>query len=138
MATKFKCQLIAGGTSSKDKLSIVKDFQTNEDIFLFANMQSAGTGVDGLQNICSNMLIIELPWRPSDLTQTIGRLDRSGQTEAVTVSFMLSDQTVDEQMFEMLSSKEQVAEAVNKGIDISRQKSGLKQVLRKILKKGKQ
>ena len=51
---------------------------------------------------------------------------------------MLSDQTVDEQMFEMLSSKEQVAEAVNKGIDISRQKSGLKQVLRKILKKGKQ
>ena len=138
LATKFKCQLIAGGTSSKDKLSIVKDFQTNEDIFLFANMQSAGTGVDGLQNICSNMLIIELPWRPSDLTQTIGRLDRSGQTEAVTVSFMLSDQTVDEQMFEMLSSKEQVAEAVNKGIDISRQKSGLKQVLRKILKKGKQ
>tara|TARA_R110001606_G_scaffold399171_1_gene581274 strand:- start:3203 stop:4891 length:1689 start_codon:yes stop_codon:yes gene_type:complete len=138
LATKFNCQLIAGGTSSKDKLSIVKDFQVNEDIFLFANMQSAGTGVDGLQNICSNMLIIELPWRPSDLTQTIGRLDRSGQTEAVTVSFMLSDQTVDEQMFEMLSSKEQVAEAVNKGIDISRQKSGLKQVLRKILKKGKQ
>lgn len=138
LATKFKCQLIAGGTSSKDKLSIVKDFQENEDIFLFANMQSAGTGVDGLQNICSNMLIIELPWRPSDLTQTIGRLDRSGQKEAVTVSFMLSDQTVDEQMFEMLSSKEQVAEAVNKGIDISRQKSGLKQVLRKILKKGKQ
>ena len=83
------------------------------------------------------MLIIELPWRPSDLTQTIGRLDRSGQKEAVTVSFMLSDQTVDEQMFEMLSDKEQVAEAVNKGIDISRNKSGLKAVLRKIIKKGK-
>lgn len=138
LSNKFKSKLIAGGTSSKDKLSIVKDFQQNEDIFLFANMQSAGTGVDGLQNVCSNMLIIELPWRPSDLTQTIGRLDRSGQTEAVTVSFMLSNETVDEQMFEMLSNKEQVAEAVNKGIDISRNKSGLKQVLRKIIKKGKQ
>lgn len=138
LSNKFKSKLIAGGTSSKDKLSIVKDFQENEDIFLFANMQSAGTGVDGLQNVCSNMLIIELPWRPSDLTQTIGRLDRSGQTEAVTVSFMLSNETVDEQMFEMLSNKEQVAEAVNKGIDISRNKSGLKQVLRKIIKKGKQ
>ena len=137
LSNKFKCKLIAGGTSSKDKLSIVKDFQKNEDIFLFANMQSAGTGVDGLQNICSNMLIIELPWRPSDLTQTIGRLDRSGQKEAVTVSFMLSNETVDEEMFEMLSNKEQVAEAVNKGIDISRNKSGLKQVLRKIIKKGK-
>ena len=137
LSNKFKCKLIAGGTSSRDKLSIVKDFQKNEDIFLFANMQSAGTGVDGLQNICSNMLIIELPWRPSDLTQTIGRLDRSGQKEAVTVSFMLSNETVDEEMFEMLSNKEQVAEAVNKGIDISRNKSGLKQVLRKIIKKGK-
>ena len=137
LSDKFKCKLIAGGTSSKDKLSIVKDFQESDDIFLFANIQSAGTGVDGLQNVCSNMLIIELPWRPSDLTQTIGRLDRSGQKEAVTVSFMLSDQTVDEQMWEMLSDKEQVAEAVNKGIDISRNKSGLKTVLKKILKKGK-
>lgn len=137
LSDKFKCKLIAGGTSSKDKLSIVKEFQSNEDVFLFANIQSAGTGVDGLQNVCSNMLIIELPWRPSDLTQTIGRLDRSGQKEAVTVSFMLNDQTVDEQMWEMLSDKEQVAEAVNKGIDISRNKSGLKQVLKKILKKGK-
>ena len=137
LSDKFNSKLIAGGTSSKDKLAIVKDFQESDDIFLFANIQSAGTGVDGLQKVCSNMLIIELPWRPSDLTQTIGRLDRSGQKEAVTVSFMLSDQTVDEQMFEMLSDKEQVAEAVNKGIDISRNKSGLKAVLRKIIKKGK-
>lgn len=138
LSTKFGCMLIAGGVDSKKKLQIVKDFQENDDIFLFANMQSAGTGVDGLQNVCSNMLIIELPWRPADLTQTIGRLDRSGQSEAVTVSFMLNDQTIDEQMWEMLTDKEQIAEAVNKGIDVARNKSGLKQVIRKIIKKGKQ
>ena len=137
LADKFKSKLIAGGTSSKDKLSIVKHFQESDDVFLFANIQSAGTGVDGLQHVCSNMLIIELPWRPSDITQTIGRLHRSGQEEPVTVSFMLNDQTIDEHMFEMLSSKEQVAEAVNKGIDITRNQSGLKQVIRKILKQGK-
>ncbi len=83
------------------------------------------------------MLILELPWRPSDLTQTIGRLDRSGQKNSPTITFMLSDETIDSEMWEMLSAKEQVTEAVNKGIDIRKQTSGLKSVLRKILKKGK-
>ena len=137
LSTKFKSMLIAGGVSSIKKQEIVKAWVENDDMFLFANMQSAGTGVDGLQKVCSNMLILELPWRPSDLTQTIGRLDRSGQKNSPTITFMLSDETIDSEMWEMLSTKEQVTEAVNKGIDIRKQTSGLKSVLRKILKKGK-
>ena len=50
---------------------------------------------------------------------------------------MLSDETIDSEMWEMLASKEQVTEAVNKGVDIRKQTSGLKSVLKKILKKGK-
>jgi SWI/SNF-related matrix-associated actin-dependent regulator 1 of chromatin subfamily A len=137
LSTKFKSMLIAGGVSSIKKQEIVKTWIENDDMFLFANIQSAGTGVDGLQKVCSNMLILELPWRPSDLTQTIGRLDRSGQKNSPTITFMLSDETIDSEMWEMLSTKEQVTEAVNKGIDIRKQTSGLKSVLRKILKKGK-
>jgi SWI/SNF-related matrix-associated actin-dependent regulator 1 of chromatin subfamily A len=137
LSTKFKSMLIAGGVSSIKKQEIVKTWIDNDDMFLFANIQSAGTGVDGLQKVCSNMLILELPWRPSDLTQTIGRLDRSGQKNSPTITFMLSDETIDSEMWEMLSAKEQVTEAVNKGIDIRKQTSGLKSVLRKILKKGK-
>ena len=138
LSEKFKSMLIAGGVSSIKKQEIVKKWISNDDMFLFANMQSAGTGVDGLQKVCSNMLILECPWRPSDLTQTIGRLDRSGQKEPVTVTFMLNDETIDQQMWDMLSEKELVTEAVNKGVDIRRNKSGLKSVLKKIIKKGKQ
>ena len=137
LSTKFKSMLIAGGVSSINKQKIVKEWISNDDMFLFANMQSAGTGVDGLQKVCSNMLILELPWRPSDLAQTIGRLDRSGQKNSPTITFMLSDETIDSEMWEMLSQKEQVTEAVNKGVDIRKQTSGLKSVLKKILKKGK-
>jgi hypothetical protein len=50
---------------------------------------------------------------------------------------MLSDETIDNEMWQMLSDKEQVTEAVNKGVDIRRNKSGLKSVMRKIIKKGK-
>ncbi len=134
LSNKFKGKLIAGGMSSKDKQKTVKEWIANDDIFLFANMQSAGTGVDGLQHVCSNMLIIELPWRPSDLTQVIGRLERSGQTSATTVTYMLSDDTIDKEMWSMLSDKELVTEAVNKGVDIKRNGSGMKAVIKKMLK----
>ena len=137
LSKKFKCPLIAGGVTSKQKQEIVKTWQESDDIFLFANMESAGTGVDGLQKVCSNMLIIELPWRPSDLIQTIGRLDRSGQEEPVTVTFALSAATIDNEMWEMLADKEQVTEAVNKGIDVRRNGSGMRAVMKKILKKKK-
>lgn len=134
LSTKFKSKLIAGGVSSKKKQEIVKEWISNDDVFLFANIQSAGTGVDGLQTVCSNMLILELPWLPSDLTQVVGRLERSGQKNAVTVTFMLSDENIDQQMWEMLEDKELVTEAVNKGIDIRRNKSGMKAVVKKMLK----
>jgi SWI/SNF-related matrix-associated actin-dependent regulator 1 of chromatin subfamily A len=135
LSTKFKSKLIAGGVSSLKKQEIVKEWIEDDNMFLFANMQSAGTGVDGLQLVCSNMLILELPWRPSDLSQAMGRLDRSGQKSSTTVSFMLSDDTIDSQMWDMLADKEEVTEAVNKGKDIKKQGSGMAQVIKKLLKK---
>lgn len=135
LSTKFKSLLIAGGVSSKKKYDIKEEWIKNEDQFLFANVESGGTGVDGLQAICSNMLILELPWRPSDLEQVIGRLERSGQTVPPSINFMLSRETIDEEMWQMLADKEQVTEAVNKGIDIKRQGSGMRNVIKRILKR---
>lgn len=137
LSEKFKCDLIAGGVSSKDKQKIVKDWQVNNKQFLFANMESAGTGVDGLQLVCSNMVIIELPWRPSDLWQVIGRLDRSGQKVSPNIKYLLSDETIDMQMWEMLQAKEEVITAVNKGQDIKKSKSGMKMVMEKLKKNSK-
>ena len=50
---------------------------------------------------------------------------------------MLADETIDEDMWNMLAEKEQVTEAVNKGIDVTRNKSGLKSVMSKMLKRAK-
>lgn len=137
LADKFKCPLIAGGVTSKKKQEIVKAWQESDEDFLFANMASAGTGVDGLQNVCSNMLILELPWKPSDLVQVIGRLERSGQKNAVNVTYMLSDENIDVEMWAMLEDKELVTEAVNKGIDVRRDNSGMRAVMWKILENSK-
>lgn len=133
LSEKFKSKLLAGGVTAIQKQKIITDWVTNDEPLLFANITSAGTGVDDLQKVCSNMLIIELPWRPSDLEQVIGRLDRSGQNEPSTIRFMLSETTIDKQMWKMLEEKEIATTAANQGIDIVSQSSGMKTVMRMLI-----
>ena len=137
LSDKFKSELLAGGVTAIKKQSIIEDWIKNDEPFLFANISSAGTGVDGLQKVCSNMLVIELPWRPSDLEQLVARIDRSGQVDPPTIRFMLSQDTIDKQMWKMLEEKEIATSAANQGIDIVNEKSGMKEVMKMLLEDNK-
>lgn len=108
--------LITGGTTTKKRDEILqKFFLQKESRVLFANIGCLGTGVDGLQKVCSNMAILELPPRPSDLVQVIGRLERSGQENPVTIQYLLSPETIDRDLWEMLKGKKDVTDMLNKG-----------------------
>lgn len=108
--------LITGGTTTKKRDEILqKFFSQKESRVLFANIGCLGTGVDGLQKVCSNMAILELPPRPSDLVQVIGRLERSGQENPVTTQYLLSPETIDRDLWEMLKGKKDVTDMLNKG-----------------------
>lgn len=108
--------LITGGTTTKKRDEILqKFFLQKESRVLFANIGCLGTGVDGLQKVCSNMAILELPPRPSDLVQVIGRLERSGQENPVTIQYLLSPETIDQDLWEMLKGKKDVTDMLNKG-----------------------
>lgn len=108
--------LITGGTITKKRDEILqKFFSQKESRVLFANIGCLGTGVDGLQKVCSNMAILELPPRPSDLVQVIGRLERSGQENPVTIQYLLSPETIDQDLWEMLKGKKDVTDMLNKG-----------------------
>lgn len=108
--------LITGGTTTKKRDEILqKFFSQKESRVLFANIGCLGTGVDGLQKVCSNMAILELPPRPSDLVQVIGRLERSGQENPVTIQYLLSMETIDRDLWEMLKGKKDITDMLNKG-----------------------
>lgn len=108
--------LITGGTTTKKRDEILqKFFLQKESRVLFANIGCLGTGVDGLQKVCSNMAILELPPRPSDLVQVIGRLERSGQENPVTIQYLLSPETIDQDLWEMLKGKKDITDMLNKG-----------------------
>lgn len=137
LAEKFKSPILIGGLSAIKKQGIIKEWISNDHPFLFANITTAGTGVDGLQKVCSNMLFLELPWTPAELDQAISRLERSGQENHITVKFLLNRDTIDMDMYEMLSEKEFATTAANQGLDISSEESGMKSVLKKLKDKKK-
>lgn len=137
LSEKFKSDLLAGGVTAIKKQGIIEKWIKDEEPFLFANIASAGTGVDGLQTVCSNMLVIELPWRPSDLEQLVARIDRSGQLEPPTIRYMLSENTIDKQMWKMLEEKEISTTAANQGIDIISEGSGMKMVMKMLVEQNK-
>jgi superfamily II DNA or RNA helicase len=110
--------LVIGETTGKKREKVLSDFATDPSKrLLFANMGCLGTGVDGLQKVCSNMAILELPSRPSDLVQVIGRLERSGQENPVTIQYLLSSSTIDKDLWEMLKNKKSVTDMLNKGFE---------------------
>ncbi|UXQ88833.1 helicase [Tenacibaculum phage Larrie] len=118
LSDKFDCPLIVGGVSSKDKQRIVNEWIESDDTFIFMNIQSAGTGIDGLQKVCSNMIIIELPWLPSDITQVIGRLDRLGQKSKtpVSINYLLNTSvSFDYEMTLIQDAREIISDMTNKG-----------------------
>lgn len=108
--------LIIGSVSLENKMKTLEQFKTCSEIqILFANIQCIGTGVDGLQEVCSNAIVIELPTRPGDLIQGLGRLERMGQRSSVKVDYLMSEETIDIKIWEMLKDKKRVTDVVNKG-----------------------
>jgi len=65
----------------------------------------AGSGVDGIQKVCSQVVIGELDWSPGVHTQCIGRAHRDGQKSPVFAYYMVSDRWADPVMVDVLDLK---------------------------------
>lgn len=118
LGKEFKnSEVVTGKYSTEEKMRKVETWK-KEKTFLFANIASLSTGIDGLQKYCYNMSFLELPQRPAELEQATGRIDRMGQTQTMNVYFLLSSDTIDTQIRELLDGKIKVTDAVNKGIDV--------------------
>ena len=115
LSDTFKSPIVDGSVSSKEKFNIVQDFIKSDCQLLFGNIQSLGTGVDGLQEVCSHILFIDLPDVPTLIEQAVARLHRSGQKESVNVYYAMSKGGICDIMWEVLAEKYEVTEALNKG-----------------------
>jgi len=66
--------------------------------------EAAGEGID-LQENCSALIHVDLPWNPMRLHQRVGRLSRYGQTEPVDVVTVRNPDTVESRIWECIDQK---------------------------------
>jgi SNF2 family DNA or RNA helicase len=77
--------------------------------------QSAGFGVDGLQAVCSDMLVLEAPTTAPPFGQVVARLDRDGQTSPVNCRIAAANGTIQVKMFKRLLDNDAQINSVQVG-----------------------
>jgi hypothetical protein len=79
------------GTESPSQKQAAKDAFLSGQTNLFIISLRSGIGLDGLQKRCRTVVIGELDWSPQVHNQVIGRVDRDGNENQVTVYFPVCD-----------------------------------------------
>lgn len=111
-------QYVGGmSTSAREK---AKDRFGDENVdVMVANIDAAGTALDGLQHHASTCAFLELGWSPGPHKQAEDRLHRGGQEEPVDAHYFLANGTVDERLWETLYSKQRDIDHIIDGIEPS-------------------
>lgn len=94
-----------GGMNHKTKEQARQDFMNCPNVKVFiGQIQAAGTGLDGLQEVAHYMIFVELDWNP--FRQCIGRLRRIGQKKGkVIVQLLVTKDSIEEQMLGTVNNK---------------------------------
>ncbi len=74
------------------------------DVRFLVSTEAAGEGID-LQESCSALIHVDLPWNPMRLHQRVGRLSRYGQTKRVDVVTVRNPHTVESHIWDLLDQK---------------------------------
>ena len=88
---------------TEDRHRAAARFNRGEVRFLVST-EAAGEGVD-LQEHCSALIHVDLPWNPMRLHQRVGRLSRYGQTAPVDVVTVRNPDTVESRIWDLLDDK---------------------------------
>ena len=109
------------GFHTGDDKSGIDDFRGGT-LDVLIGTSTIGTGVNGLQNVCSNLIINSMPWTNAEFEQLIGRVYRQGQKNKVNVVIPLTRAEVNGQewswcksRYERIKFKKTIGDAVIDG-----------------------
>ena len=92
-----------GANIDGDRNTASKLFRKGKVRFLVST-EAAGEGVD-LQDRCSSLIHVDLPWNPMRLHQRVGRVSRYGQRHPVDVVTIRNPDTIESRIWELLDDK---------------------------------
>ena len=114
LANRFGGLKIQGGMTVDEVEAAKKKFQEDSSAtVIVCSIQAAKTG--HTLTAAQDILFVELPWTPADVDQTYSRLHRMGQRGSVTATYALCADTIDEEIYALISSKRSVVNAAVDG-----------------------
>lgn len=130
--------MYTGTETPKQKEETKKKFIDGDSKIMILSLRS-GAGLDGLQHVCSTVILGELDWSPKVHEQFIGRVDRDGQESPVVVFYLVSDYGSDPIIVSLLGLKESQSSGIidpNKGPELKQvNKDKLKELAKSYLSK---
>ena len=113
LGAAFGCAEITGETNDQRRQDAVEAFQTNPSIRVIAgNIRAGGVGIT--LTAASDVLFAEQDWNPGVHDQAEDRINRIGQVNACTAWYFLGQDTIDQDLCELIEAKRGI---VNAGTD---------------------
>lgn len=114
----YGVSVVMGGLTPEQKQYEVDKFVNDPNTRVFiGQIQAAGTGVDGLQTVCSDVIFAELDWVPGTVDQAKARCHRMGQQNATHIHYLVVGDSLEESMLNVLRSKRKNIEIVMKEVE---------------------
>lgn len=108
------CLRLEGGTTDLETDAVVQKFKLPEHRIMIASTLAAGEGLN-LQ-FCSDYVMAERQWNPSNEEQAEGRFPRPGSTaSSVEGTYMIALGTIDEWLTEMVEGKRMIVNSALTG-----------------------
>ncbi len=109
----IKYEYLHGGVPSKKRKKLLDSFREKEDCRVFLSTDAGGVGLN-LQ-AASLVVNLDIPWNPAVLEQRIARVYRLGQKNPVQVINLVSAESIEHRMLDVLAFKGSVAKGVLDG-----------------------
>lgn len=97
----LKCVKVNGLMSIEERHYALVDFHENADVMIATD--AAGESLN--MQFCHIIINYDMPWNPMVLEQRIGRVDRIGQKHEVQAYNMLTNNSVDYRVYEIIVEK---------------------------------
>jgi SNF2 family DNA or RNA helicase len=105
-----KVAVLHSGLDGNARTRLVEDFKNDSSRrVMIASTLAAGEGLN-LQ-FCSDAILLERQWNPTNEEQVEGRFHRFGQLNPVSVTYMLASGTIDEYFTELVEIKRSIIAA---------------------------
>jgi len=130
------CLHMSASLDADHRENLARKFKEQEYRVMIASTLAAGEGIN-LQ-FCSDAIMMERQWNPANEEQAEGRFHRFGQTNTVSVTYMIASETIDEYFTTLVENKRAIVSSTLDNREIQwDQQSLMKELAQILVTKGK-